>query len=80
MPTSRRWLPRKLYPWSYRNLDDRHEVELASADGEHVHCYRDFTWHCDGGPTEWIGPVPTISNSAMGVTGDGLAANPFKPW
>ncbi len=71
MHTSSRRLSRKLYLWSYRVWEDWREVEPASSDGEHVHCgYGDFTWHSDGGPTEWVEPVPTICNSV----------NPFKPW
>lgn len=64
MQTSRRRLSRKRHRWSYRIWTGGREVELASSDGEHAdRCYAAITWHSDGGPSEWVEPVPTISDS-----------------
>ncbi|OYN78910.1 hypothetical protein CG716_13660 [Mycolicibacterium sphagni] len=64
MHTSRRLLSRKLDVWSRRIWEVWNQVVFASAGGERVHCYDDFAWHYDGGPAEWLGPVPSIVRSS----------------
>jgi hypothetical protein len=62
MPASYCRLSRRLSLWSCRIGEHWHEVELAAAGGEHGYSWcGDFAWHSDGGPAEWVGPVPIVA-------------------